>query len=1562
MPSALDWYKEVERRGLTNQLSQEQQDWWAEVKRRGLDKQSEVPTETEVPEQKTEELKPVERIPGVDYSDGPGMVQGISQRWAQRASMGAAPYIAGATNVTARMFGSVVGSLLDLDPAQLKQLNPANYPEYYREGKEELISSNQKFGEEHPVAAGVADFFGDAGAIALTAPVGGAAGAGTKLAQLGARARMAGAPRAIAKAINIWAPRAVSGTVGFGTYGGGKGFFNEGQGVSLEKGWKGAKEGSLEGLAFTMIGGAVGAIETPILERAAKMSGFVKPFAAKAATTVAGAFAEGTAVATTANAIEKALGDRENILPSEGEVLTATGVITGFRGIGKAAEVAGKGIKALKARTSTELKEMAAEGQKQQSVDSALNSIQEITQEKRTVEKELSNIKEADARLNSIESEIESINKFLPIAEDTSRIEKLRGLKFNEEAPSAPTNAKETQAAFNNLEELVRGAAESSNYRTSRTKGSNVSDSRYIDIGQGKSKIRARLSDHDLQGGNYDVFLNIKDSDQANIQKLVDALENKQKQIVEEGRARLEIARAKKRKLDRTLGFADEETLDVRKETLSAQKSKLQKELAKEKEALQEKKDFQQEQERIDFSKTQKATEEEIKAIQAKSPNTTDREAAQAIERRNKEKMVQDFLNRPKEKLSAGEKVRRWIGGKLRAAEKVTDTYAPVEQTYKDLSRMPNGEKIKLGDTSAFTLRQRDRGGELEVRQEKLLRPLEEANKKDSMALENLDSYLENKKNEEFLPGIIEDLKVNKDLKTAREKEIKLSEAKETAAESEAKHPELKKQAQAQWDYAREGLDMLYESGRISKAKYERLKQNKHYVHTDSDFPLTQSEVDTINRQSGLSSALKHYGAFEGPRKNFIASNLVKGKQIWYFAQTEKAKKQWLKAALKTGEAKPVEMPMLAEGEFPKDLKPNQIMVWNNGIARVYEVPESVAKAFNYVRKEEGVLLKNLRITNNLFKLNTSGIANGFALTNLLADFQSVFGASRSGKYVTPSMIKTAAEIYGPGSNKLQGHLKDFKEIVDSRLGKEATLLDTQLDLDKSTLQKLNTMLEAQGKANERGTFIGDTMALVMKAISTAKSPAEKSLQKLSKGLSFLGTWSEKIGRATVFQTELRRQAGSDRRFEYWMQDPKNRIPKEALDAATKEMAEVTLDFPRKMHPTIEWLNRYTSAFFKPSMLGAERVWKVLTDPEIAPVAWRWIGTVSALQGMIRAEMNEEKKKKYNSQFNPEISAKQLSFMDSKGQIHTIKANQELGGLYQLGAAATERFLNSIKNREQREGAKNEITAAAMQFAENAVPGGYFFEPSNWAFNPVAKMVIEEKINKNLYTNTEIESKALQRLPVEERYTANTPKVYRLMSKYLKIGDIQSSPKMWEHRTRALGSSFAKEMTDVTDAILGFLEIGEDEWTTNKQLEENAIFGRFFYKDFTPYARNVQELDKEMKELEQAYYYMKKNPNSDNKEIQYKAGIYNAAKKIETKRMNLISLNQKVLQDLQQQGQKAWKQYVNGDLTKSQYEKKKEMARAHATTEFKKNQKEISAVTDELLKAIRKEKKAKGIK
>lgn len=926
--------------------------------------------------------------------------------------------------------------------------------------------------------------------------------------------------------------------------------------------------------------------------------------------------------------------------------------------------------------------------------------------------------------------------------------------------------------------------------------------------------------------------------------------------------------------------------------------------------------------------------------------------------RQKKIAMAQSFETE-KQKLGTIERARRFIGKGLRKIGDTLDRYAPLERT---------------GGNSAFILRQRDRGGETSVRQKKLVDSLEIAQKEDKLFVEKLDNYLEAKKNTDMLPKEIDNLKAkNKDGKLddiIANQERKLLDSQNRVNAFEANEPRVIEEAKKHWEYAQEQLDKLYSEGRLSEDFYNKLKGNPHYIHSEAILDdvsdgLSATEHDILNKQTGLNSAFKKYGAYEGMRGNMLISNLAQGKKIDYMINTQRSMKSWLERALKNGEAQPAKgFENLKEGQYPKGYNPeHQIFVWKDGKANVYDVPTNVAKAYNHIRRDEGDILRFLRLSNNTFKLGTTGIATGFAAMNFVRDIQSVMAGSRSGQFFRPSYVKRAAELYGPTSNNLTTAQKKLKDEIDKKLGPTFSLADTQMQINRDEISRIDRMLQAQNNANEEGSFAKTAMSLLMKGLSTLKAPAEKTFQSGAKALSALGNWSEKIGRATVFQTELRKFAGSEAVFNRWIET--GNIPKYALDGAGKAMNEVTLDFNRKMAPLIDDLNRYALPYFKPSLLGAERLDKILADPEIAPIAWRWISNVGALQALINSEIDDKKREKLQSQFNTEMAAKNLAFVDNKGNIQMIPANQEFGPWYKLASIPAELLLNKIKDRKQREDIQDEVTSAIKELSANAIPGGYLFNASNFVPTPIGKMIYEEWTNMDSYSKTPIETSSMLRKEKEERFSATTPKVYRLMSKYLKVGDLQSSPKVWEHRAKKIGSTFAKEMADLGDIVLDYFNIGADEWNLPKRIEEGALLGRFYNRDYTAYARNVQKYDEEVKPLEQAYNSIQKGGKVGNEEQKKKARLYQSIRGMEQQRANLISANQNILSNLRREGQKKYAEYKNRsdkEQAWKEFEKEKEISSINAARKYYANQKKISDLTDKMLKIVKKKKQEQGIK
>lgn len=137
-------YREIERRGLLNQLPAEKQQAWAEIKRRGLD----------------ESYSALEKAKYMGRAGAEGLTFGLGD------------LVAGATNTVMAPIGKVAAHITEGTPISASDFNPL---ENFKQGRREFVDEQKDFAEEHPGLNFAGEIIGGLGT--------GIAGAGKKVVQ-----------------------------------------------------------------------------------------------------------------------------------------------------------------------------------------------------------------------------------------------------------------------------------------------------------------------------------------------------------------------------------------------------------------------------------------------------------------------------------------------------------------------------------------------------------------------------------------------------------------------------------------------------------------------------------------------------------------------------------------------------------------------------------------------------------------------------------------------------------------------------------------------------------------------------------------------------------------------------------------------------------------------------------------------------------------------------------------------------------------------------------------------------------------------------------------------------------------------------------------------------------------------------------------------------------------------------------------------------------------------------------------------------------------------------------
>lgn len=833
---------------------------------------------------------------------------------------------------------------------------------------------------------------------------------------------------------------------------------------------------------------------------------------------------------------------------------------------------------------------------------------------------------------------------------------------------------------------------------------------------------------------------------------------------------------------------AEKKNLEYQKRWLLAEKDAVAKGTQPEKVAIQE------------------ATKEEVQAYLKDHPTTTPATAQKII---SDAKTRASVLAKQPQELGTLEKMRRAVGSGLEKVQNVFDKLQPLDKLEKE-ANIVRGTKTTIDQSAKNTLEELRAGGQADVRAQETISNLDKMLKTDKDLQRNADAYMQAKKRIDFGKG------------------SKLDE--QIVAEV---RPEVREYAEEVYKYNQKSLDLLKESGRIDEEFYQQLKQNADYVPSQAENLENLIEGEAVIGK--IDNVVKKFGG-EAPFYNETTmASLSQGRRIENFKLMQDAKKQYLRDALDLGRAEKVKTIEPKKGQGISYNKNKEIVVWRDGKAEVYEVPEEIAKIFNPTTRAEETLAGSLaRKGQQFFKSLTTGLTVSFPLRNIIRDITGA-KASKYADYLTPDAIGEAEKIILT-PNALER--ADVKEVFRG-IGFKGTQAKSQIqDRDvKDILDKfrnLDNSLEKTYPEKSAGNKLMQNISLAFQKTGKSLSKlAGKGWQKYLEGASYLGDKSEMITRYATWKSVLEGNAENEVELAMWLKNPET-IPPAIRAEARRESREVSLNFTREMAKSIEDANRYFIPYFKPAILGSKRMYEVLTNPEIAPQAWRIIGNLGALEAQFKmGKMSEEEKEKYQ-QLDREMKTQYFEYVKD-GKLRTVPLNQELAPLIKLASIGTQKLLS----KNDKEQFWKEALEDLWQLGWNASVIGQTFSRGN-ATPQVVKPIAEIAVNKDFFTKADIETKAMQTRPKEERFTQATPEIAKKLNKVIPF----LSPAQIDHLLKGYLSTAGKEQVfifeELGDALKPAMK-GEVSVST-KNLDKNNPFVRAFMPNLDT-SRNQWSID-----------------------------------------------------------------------------------------------------------------------
>ncbi len=875
-------------------------------------------------------------------------------------------------------------------------------------------------------------------------------------------------------------------------------------------------------------------------------------------------------------------------------------------------------------------------------------------------------------------------------------------------------------------------------------------------------------------------------------------------------------------------------------------------------------------------------SEEQIKSYMKDDKNLTREQAVRLATEANKE----GALVRKKQPLTFRQRARK-------AIESIRETFnvtRPLEKAEEDALRV-TGEAIPMDKRASVMAAKLQNGGEWQAMSEPVATVLERELKVSPKVAEKYRVYAQAKKNLQFKQQRGEAISAQ-DLA-----DVKMFENDKGV---QAIDREVKKLNQ-------DVLKGLYDSGRIDKATYEKWKANDSYVPSKAVMDYVD-ENPVISRD--LESFTKRYEGTGLVYENSILSSLKQGQALHRFSELNKIKQQFVDSARKIGDATLQTANENYAGGKVNFNRKNQIVVWRDGKPQVWNVSEKVANYFNPKPQEPvGNFAKALSAMMRLYKGGTTATSLGFSYSNIFRDVQGAVFGSKYGGYIGAESIRNSAKELMENTKLAQFFRKEY--------GGKTILMTEQLpELAKDSVQDAANALAAAEKAfpegSQRNILARMFTTVAPEYAGKVMNVSSKATKGALKALTYAGQLGEETTRFSVFKSVLEAKAKNQAQLDLWLREP-NKIPKNILAEAGNEAREVTLNFNKQMAPWVEKANRYMLPYFKPSILGAMRGFEALTNPEIAPRAWRYIINLGVLQGLINGRMGtKEQLEKYEA-VNNEIAGKTFVLQWKDGKIYSLPLSQEFGPLTKLFGLATEKLYRNTPE-QAREDIGREALAAAKQEAENLIPvAGYLTNPSNLTIQPF-KLPLELSINKDLYSKVPIEPEYLRALPASMRYNQNTSRtLVKLAEVASKLG-VEISPLQMQHIVKGTVSSTGKEALALSDNILATLM--STDLRPRQEMQNNPLIRRFMVDMYAPYNQYSLDAREIIDDNKQGYNALEKGKvdieSQRGKKFAEQYYVYDVIKPYADELTKLYKDRKELLEELREWGEYNRVQYETG--------------------------------------------------
>ena len=413
---------------------------------------------------------------------------------------------------------------------------------------------------------------------------------------------------------------------------------------------------------------------------------------------------------------------------------------------------------------------------------------------------------------------------------------------------------------------------------------------------------------------------------------------------------------------------------------------------------------------------------------------------------------------------------------------------------------------------------------------------------------------------------------------------------------------------------------------------------------------------------------------------------------------------------------------------------PDELLVYRNGKPEIYKVDPKVAEVINGHTSPTGKLeaLKFLTLFTKTLRAGATGLNLAFAAKNLIRDNIFAFISSKSG--------------YKPFIGTLQNaKIAINKDSAYWELKKAGGSQSSFVSVDRNAMQKaLDDLMESNylNRVWNRAKQVYD---------STGKLDVSATRKNMSLLLDRVLDIPALISETSELSTRIGEFRASMKGKEY---------TRENLERAGYNAREVTLDFA-KGGAYSKAVNQF-KAFFNANILGAEKVYDVLSTPQTALKAIWALGTLGALTALANYDWeHKQEDQDIKEVLQVQKDTNWVLKVWGTDTIVRIPKPQQIGFISTMFEQLTTDILNNMNDAERDEIAQNLFTAFMREtnlpmswadLGQIASPTGLTPLVENWA-------------NKSMYFGTPIVPVYAEGALPEYQYNDRTTELTKAISR-----------------------------------------------------------------------------------------------------------------------------------------------------------------------------------------------------